>query len=158
MNRYADPAQQLRDPKMTYKIPDGPEYYGAEYTGQRPNDVPAPGPGWTYLLPDGRYYVGFYPPAGAVRLGLQYTRGSALGGSAQMSAMAMVTPHEEDWTNIAAVTGNYSSWDPDVMRSYFVKLERNRYLINSVVGHGFNGWLDISLTRKHMHLKYCVYV
>lgn len=144
VNRYADPAEQLRDPKMVYKIPDLPEYGGAEFTGNPP---PQAG-GWTYLLPNGRYYVGQTPPADAERLGLLYARGSALGGSTQMSAMAMVTPHDEDWEHIGAVTGNVSGWDPELMRSYFVKLERNRYILNSGVGHGFNGWLDISVTRK----------
>ncbi len=32
------------------------------------------------------------------------------------------------------------------MRTYFEKLERCRYLPNSVVGHGFNGWLGTALT------------
>lgn len=32
------------------------------------------------------------------------------------------------------------------MRSYFVRLERNRYLPSSVVGHGYQGWLDLTLT------------
>ncbi|USW51491.1 Putative glucose-methanol-choline oxidoreductase, FAD/NAD(P)-binding domain superfamily [Septoria linicola] len=149
VKRYADPALQLRDPKFTYKTPDLPIYGGAEYTGQPP---PRPG-GWTYLLPNGRYYVGFNPPPGAEPLGLLYARGSALGGSTQMSAMAMVTPHEEDWTNIGLATGNLSGWDPDVMRSYFVKLERCRYLIQSVVGHGFNGWLDpLTLVLRDLKL------
>lgn len=31
------------------------------------------------------------------------------------------------------------------MRTYFEKLERNRYLPNSVDGHGFDGWLETSL-------------
>jgi choline dehydrogenase len=32
------------------------------------------------------------------------------------------------------------------MRKYFEKLERSRYLPNSVVGHGFDGWYETSLT------------
>ena len=32
------------------------------------------------------------------------------------------------------------------MRQYFERLERNRYLPNGIVGHGFNGWLETSLT------------
>lgn len=32
------------------------------------------------------------------------------------------------------------------MRTYYEKLERNRYLPSSIVGHGFDGWLGTALT------------
>jgi choline dehydrogenase len=32
------------------------------------------------------------------------------------------------------------------MRKYYQRLEKSRYLPNSVAGHGFNGWLETSLT------------
>ena len=38
------------------------------------------------------------------------------------------------------------SWAPDAMREYFKRLELSRYLPNHVVGHGFSGWLQTSLT------------
>jgi choline dehydrogenase len=33
------------------------------------------------------------------------------------------------------------------MRKYFERLERNRYLPNAILGHGFGGWLTTSLTQ-----------
>ncbi|KAF2208615.1 hypothetical protein CERZMDRAFT_70840 [Cercospora zeae-maydis SCOH1-5] len=123
VERSEDPAQQLRDTKQVYLVPDDPAYKGAP------------------------------PPPGAKRLGLLYARGSALGGSSQMSAMAMVTPHEEDWINLGQASGNSTAFEPHMMREYFVKLENCKYLINSVAGHGFNGWLDISLTPLTLVLQ-----
>jgi choline dehydrogenase len=37
--------------------------------------------------------------------------------------------------------------DYDNMRKYYERLEKARYLPNSVVGHGFNGWLETFLTQ-----------
>jgi hypothetical protein len=65
--------------------------------------------------------------------------------------MSMVTPFEEDWTNIASITGN-NSWDPEYMRSYFVKIERLGYAVSSTVGHGFDGWLNIGEQNRRPHL------
>lgn len=59
--------------------------------------------------------------------------------------MITVYPHKSDWNNIASITGD-ASWAADNMRTYFERLERNRYLPNGVVGHGFDGWLETSLT------------
>ena len=59
--------------------------------------------------------------------------------------MITIYPHDSDWTNIASITGD-SSWAPGNMRAYFERLERCRYLPNGVVGHGFSGWLETSLT------------
>ncbi len=39
------------------------------------------------------------------------------------------------------------------MRSYFEKLERCEYLGNSVVGHGFSGWLRTTLTPLTLVLE-----
>ncbi|KAF7187257.1 Oxygen-dependent choline dehydrogenase [Pseudocercospora fuligena] len=131
---------QYNDPKFQYRIPNGPEYQNALYSG-----YPPPYGDWTYLLPDGRTYAGPRPPAGAQPIGLNYPRGSALGGSAQMNAMAMVTPWMDDWDHIAQITGN-DSWNAEIMREYYIKLENCRYQLSSVVGHGFNGWLQIGIT------------
>lgn len=53
---------------------------------------------------------------------------------------------ESDFEYIQSITGN-DTWNPDHMRGYFERLERNRYLPDTVVGHGFNGWLTTSLTQ-----------
>ncbi|PPJ54849.1 hypothetical protein CBER1_07850 [Cercospora berteroae] len=151
VERYEDPAQQLRDTKQVYLVPDDPSYFGAPFTGA--GHCPPDPWGITQLLPNGRYYTGQYPPPGATRLGLLYARGYALGGSTQMSAMAMVTPHEEDWVGLGEITGNYSTFDPHMMREYFVKLENCKYIPNSVLGHGFTGWLDISATPLTLVLR-----
>lgn len=97
---------------------------------------------------DGSYYVNFEgdaPPAGAEPLGIWYPRAAALGGCSVHNAMITVYPHESDWSNIATITGD-QSWAPAKMRTLFQRLEKNRYLPSSVVGHGYGGWLETSLT------------
>jgi len=39
------------------------------------------------------------------------------------------------------------------MRPYFERLERNRYLPSSIVGHGFDGWLTTSLTDLRLVIE-----
>lgn len=59
--------------------------------------------------------------------------------------MITIYPHESDWTNIQTITGD-STWSPGSMRKYFERLEKNRYLPSSVVGHGYDGWLETTVT------------
>lgn len=99
----------------------------------------------TYELPDGSFYVGPEPPAKAKPLGIWYPRTGTLGGCSRHNALISINAHDSDWSNIASLTGD-QSWSPDSMRSYFKKLEKNLYLPSSIVGHGFNGWLGLSLT------------
>ncbi|KKA25876.1 Aryl-alcohol oxidase [Rasamsonia emersonii CBS 393.64] len=99
----------------------------------------------TYRTPSGDLYVGANPPAGSEPLGILYPRAGTLGGCTAHNAMITVYPDDSDWQQIADITGD-SSWNPDHMRTYFERLERNRYLPSSVVGHGYNGWLTTSLT------------
>ncbi|RDW60686.1 aryl-alcohol oxidase [Coleophoma cylindrospora] len=98
-----------------------------------------------YEKTDGTWYVGLDPPADATPLGIWYPRAGTLGGCSVHNAMITIYPHESDWNNIANITGD-SSWEAANMRTYFERLERNRYLPSSVVGHGYNGWLETSLT------------
>lgn len=67
-------------------------------------------------------------------------------------AISTIYPFEKDWEEIATITGN-SSWSPDLMRDYFIKLERNRYLPRGTDGHGFDGWLMTSLTNLELVIK-----
>ncbi|XP_014551841.1 GMC oxidoreductase [Bipolaris victoriae FI3] len=99
----------------------------------------------TYELPDGSRYTGATPPAGAKPLGILYPRVGSLGGCTGHNALIAMYPYKSDWRNIQELTGD-DSWDPEKMRNYFVRLERSRYLPSSIVGHGFTGWLETSLT------------
>jgi choline dehydrogenase-like flavoprotein len=63
-----------------------------------------------------------------------------------------IYPYENDWENIATLTGN-DSWSAANMRQYFERLERNRYLPSSLAGHGFDGWLTTSLTDLRLVIE-----
>jgi len=81
--------------------------------------------------------------------GVLYPRAGTLGGCTSHNAMILVYPHDADWDNIAALTGD-SSWSADNMRGYFQRLENchhrpfwrwlSRFGINPT-RHGFTGWL-----------------
>jgi choline dehydrogenase-like flavoprotein len=84
-----------------------------------------------------------------------YPRAGTLGGCTAHNAMIFVYPHDEDWQNIADLTGD-PSWRPDAMRAYFQRVERCKYRPDqwfaNLFGinpsrHGFGGWLDIELPR-----------
>ncbi|KAH8895594.1 GMC oxidoreductase [Thozetella sp. PMI_491] len=99
----------------------------------------------TYDTPAGDKYIGLNPPAGSIPRGILYPRAAALGGCSAHNALITVYPHQSDWDGIADLTGD-SSWVSTNMRKYFQRLENCTYLPNSVVGHGFSGWLTTSLT------------
>ncbi|KAL1799329.1 hypothetical protein ACET3X_003366 [Alternaria dauci] len=103
----------------------------------------------TYELADGTRYTGANPPAGAKPLGVLYPRVGSLGGCTVHHALITVYPYESDWKGIQAITGD-DSWAPSNMRKYYTRLERARYLPNSVAGHGFSGWLETSLTDLNL--------
>lgn len=66
----------------------------------------------TWRTKNGRYWVGKgsdTPPEGSTFLGVYYPRGSALGGSSMINAMATLLPPDSDWDYIANVTGD-TSW------------------------------------------------
>ncbi|EOD49532.1 putative choline dehydrogenase protein [Neofusicoccum parvum UCRNP2] len=100
----------------------------------------------TYTLPDGSRYTGPNPPEGATPLGVLYPRVGSLGGCTAHNALVTVYPYESDWEHLQTITGD-DSWAPDNMRKYYERLERARYLPNSIAGHGFSGWLETSLTE-----------
>jgi choline dehydrogenase len=122
VNHYSDLERQRKDSKMTYRTPSGELHIG-------PNSAMGTG----------------QPPAGSEPLGILYPRAGTLGGCSAHNALITVYPHKSDWDGIASVTGD-SSWAADKMRGHFKKLERNRYLPNGVVGHGFSGWLNVMVT------------
>jgi choline dehydrogenase len=100
---------------------------------------------FAWETPSGDLYVGPGAPSGSTPLGILYPRSGTLGGCSAHNALITVLPHDSDWTNIQTITGD-DSWAPENMQQYFESLERNRYLPNSVIGHGFTGWLGTALT------------
>ena len=100
----------------------------------------------TYELADGSRYTGANPPAGAQPLGILYPRVGSLGGCSSHNALITTYPYKSDWQHIQDITGT-ESWAPDNMRQYYERLEKARYLPNSIAGHGFSGWLETSLTE-----------
>ncbi|EEY23733.1 choline dehydrogenase [Verticillium alfalfae VaMs.102] len=93
----------------------------------------------TYETSDGEY-TGLNPPENAIQKGTLYPRTQALGGCTAHNALIAVYPHQSDFEYIASLTGD-TSWSPENMRKYFVKLEENRHLAAGVEGHGYDGWL-----------------
>ncbi|KAK4565735.1 hypothetical protein LTR86_003584 [Recurvomyces mirabilis] len=97
-------------------------------------------PKYNYQLSNGSSYTGLHPPADAKPLGLLYPRTAALGGCVNHNALIMMYPLDDDWTQIANLTGD-SSWNATGMRKYFERLENCQYLSPGTPGHGFSGWL-----------------
>jgi choline dehydrogenase len=86
--------------------------------------------------------------------GIWYPRAGCLGGCTAHNAMITVYPHNEDWDNLAKLTGD-ASWRADNMRKYFERLENCQYrpverslarLGANPSRHGFDGWLDTEIT------------
>ena len=82
--------------------------------------------------------------------GVLYPRAGTLGGCTAHNAMILLYPHDADWDEIAALTGD-SSWQSGRMRKYFEKLEDchhrpfHRFLSKLGINptrHGFGGWLS----------------
>ena len=84
------------------------------------------------------------------RGGVLYPRAGTLGGCTAHNAMIFVYPQNQDWDDIASLTGD-SSWRAGNMRRYFEVLEdcRHRPLKRWIARwtgfnpsrHGFSGWL-----------------
>ena len=110
VRHYADPERQARDFKTSYTTPDGDEY------------------------------TGLNPPPGSVMKGTLYPRTGTLGGCTAHNALIAVYPHQSDFEDIAALTGD-NSWSAENMRKYYVRMEENRYSLPGTPGHGYDGWL-----------------
>ncbi len=82
--------------------------------------------------------------------GVLYPRAGTLGGCTAHNAMIFVTPDDEDWNGIAAITGD-ASWRAANMRRYLRRVENcrhrpfwrwlSRFGIDPT-GHGWAGWLS----------------
>ena len=83
--------------------------------------------------------------------GILYPRAGCLGGCTAHNAMITVYPHNQDWDDLAYLTGD-ASWSASNMRKYFEKIENceHRGLIYrwlaklgfNPTGHGFGGWFQ----------------
>ncbi|KAH8711865.1 glucose-methanol-choline oxidoreductase-like protein [Phaeosphaeriaceae sp. PMI808] len=62
----------------------------------------------TYELPDGSRYTGANPPSGANPLGILYPRVGSLGGCTAHNALITVYPYRSDWQNLQSITGDNS--------------------------------------------------
>lgn len=99
----------------------------------------------SYTLPDGSIYTGPDPPDGAVPLGTLYPRAGTLGGCSRHNALITIRAFDSDWDAVASATGD-ASWNGSTFERLFEGIEHCDYLPNSVVGHGFAGWLWTELT------------
>ncbi|KAH8811357.1 hypothetical protein F5884DRAFT_749744 [Xylogone sp. PMI_703] len=133
------PALQLQATEYT---PMRWDYFVSHYANQTRQEEDSK---FTWRTPTGELFVGADPPSGSTPLGILYPRAGTLGGCSAHNAMITIYPHDSDWTYIQTLTDD-DSWAPENMRTYFEKLEKNRYLPNSIVGHGFTGWLGTALT------------
>lgn len=107
----------------------------------------------TYDTPDGGEFTGLDPPEGSTIKGVLYPRAATLGGCTAHNALVAIYPDQDDFQYVASLTGD-SSWTPDNMRNYFVKMERNEYLQSLLSpGHGYDGWLGIDTTPVTLALK-----
>ncbi|MFL6447868.1 MAG: GMC family oxidoreductase [Bryobacteraceae bacterium] len=90
--------------------------------------------------------------------GVLYPRAGTLGGCTAHNALLTVYPHNDDWDNLARLTGD-PSWSAANMRQYFERLENCNYRpiyrwlqklfrVNPT-RHGFSGWLS---TQKALPL------
>lgn len=93
--------------------------------------------------------------------GVLYPRAGTLGGCTAHNAMIFVYPHDDDWNNIATLTGD-RSWRCDNMRRYFELLEdchhRWPYRLLAMFGfnpsrHGFRGWLSTEKAVPMLSLR-----
>ncbi|KAL2756427.1 hypothetical protein ACRALDRAFT_1076379 [Sodiomyces alcalophilus JCM 7366] len=107
-----------------------------------------------WRLPDGSQWVGpgGSEPEGAEILGVNYPRGATLGGSSVINAGAVLLPSDSDWDHVGNITGD-STWSAENMRRIFTKLERNTYLPEGTEGHGFDGYVDVSIGDGSQYLS-----
>jgi choline dehydrogenase len=82
--------------------------------------------------------------------GVLYPRAGCLGGCTAHNAMITVYPHNDDWNEVAEITGD-DSWRADNMRKYFERMENchhrpwYRWLDKLGINpsrHGFKGWFQ----------------
>lgn len=111
--------------------------------------------GWAYWVNsrrnvEDRAKQHFYVPD----KGLYYPRGTSIGGSTIVNSMIAMYPDNQDWDDIAELTGDLS-WGHRDMRGHFQRLERVLYPTGpdpERQRHGFHGWLPLEMagTRRNL--------
>ncbi|GAW15075.1 hypothetical protein ANO14919_044840 [Xylariales sp. No.14919] len=99
----------------------------------------------TWRTADGSFYVGLDPPEGSTRLGIYYPRAATLGGCAMHNGGICTLPNDADWDYIAEITGD-DGWLASNMRKYFEKMEANEYLPLDTPGHGYDGYVNTTIS------------
>ncbi|KAI1106463.1 putative GMC oxidoreductase [Jackrogersella minutella] len=99
----------------------------------------------TWRTPDGSFYVGLEPPEGSERLGIYYPRSATLGGCAMHNGGVCNLPSDDDWNAIAESTGD-ETWLAKNMRQYFERIETAQYLPAGTPGHGYSGYLNVTIS------------
>ncbi|KAF2966168.1 hypothetical protein GQX73_g7428 [Xylaria multiplex] len=99
----------------------------------------------TWRTADGSFYVGLDPPEGSTRLGIYYPRAATLGGCAMHNGGICTLPNDADWDYIAEITGD-NGWLATNMRKYFEKMEANEYLPPNTPGHGYDGYVNTTIS------------
>jgi len=102
-------------------------------------------------------YVEEYPPGSGKKVdGILYPRAGCLGGCTAHNAMITVYPHNQDWDDLAYLTGD-ASWSSSNMRKYFEKIESCQHRLAPyrwLAKHGFNptrhGWSGWLQTEKEI--------
>ncbi len=90
------------------------------------------------------------PGSGGRKQGIFYPRSSGLGGCTAHHAMITIRPNDQDWDDIADLTGD-ESWRAEAMRGYFGKFERNQYLdvydnfLRTLLGVFYKAWRRVNL-------------
>ncbi len=86
--------------------------------------------------------------------GVLYPRCAAVGGCTAHNAMVLVCPHNDDWDDIARVTGD-ATWRSENMRAYFERLERCAYLPLTKPNsrHGLRGWLVTTVANPALAVR-----
>jgi choline dehydrogenase len=51
---------------------------------------------------------------------------------------------DAEWNNIADITGD-ESWRAESMRGHLMAIENASYVASGTPGHGFEGYLDVSM-------------
>ena len=93
--------------------------------------------------------------------GVLYPRAGCLGGCTAHNAMICVYPHNDDWNDLAELTGD-DSWKADNMRQYFERMENCKHRpfqrLKALLGfnpsrHGYRGWFQTEKAIPKAALK-----
>ncbi|KAH6696462.1 GMC oxidoreductase [Leptodontidium sp. MPI-SDFR-AT-0119] len=92
-------ALAAEDPRISW------DFYVNHFPQQADNEKD---PKYNYVLPDGTLYTGHSPPAGATPKGFLYPRSSAVGGCVNHNALIMMYPLAAEWSELVDITGDSS--------------------------------------------------